>query len=85
MYSIRLDLFTYLSIPSPFQMNIVGIPCSVSSGGIIGSIAHLNPLIEHIKGKEKGFLLVLNLDSKPSIDGFVCGRTLPTVVMANQI
>lgn len=84
MYSIRLDLLTYLSIPSPFRMNIVGIPCSVSSGGIIGSVAHLTALMEHIKLNEKGFLLVLNLDSKPSIDGFVCGRTLPTVVMANR-
>jgi len=81
MYSIRLDLLTYLSIPSPFRMNIVGIPCSVSSGGIIGSIEHLTALIEHIKVNEKGFLLVLNMNSKPSIDGFVCGRTLPTVIL----
>ncbi len=84
MYTIRLDLLTYLSIPSPFRMNIVGIPCSVSSGGIIGNIAHLTALIEHIKGKEKGFLLVLNLNSESAIDGFVCGRTLPTVVLEGR-
>lgn len=84
MYTIRLDLLTYLSIKSPFRMNIVGIPCSVSSDGIIGSIAHLSALIEHIKGKEKGFLLVLNMNSEPSLDGFVCGRTLPTVVVASR-
>ncbi len=84
MYSIRLDLLTYLSIPSPFRMHIVGIPCSVSSDGIIGSIAHLTALIEHIKANEKGFLLLLNMNSKPSMDGFVCGRTLPTVIMEGK-
>ena len=84
MYTIRLDLFTYLAIPSPFRMNIVGIPCSVSSAGIIGSYPHLSTLLSHIKGKEKGFLLVLNLKSKPSIEGFISGRTLPTVLLEGR-
>lgn len=84
LYTIKLDLFTYVSISSPFRMNIVGIPCSVSSSGIIGSVKLLSRLIEHIKKKEKGLLLALNLDSKPVIDGFVCGRTLPTIVMTSR-
>ncbi|MEN8228246.1 MAG: GNAT family N-acetyltransferase [Bacteroidota bacterium] len=84
MYSIRLNLFTYLSIPSPFRMHIVGIPCSVSSSGIIGSFAHLGTLIEHIKEQEKGLLLVLNMNSRLSMDGFVSGRTLPTVILEGK-
>jgi hypothetical protein len=84
MYTIRLDLFTYLAIPSPFRMNIVGIPCSVSSAGIIGSYPHLSMLLSHIKGKEKGFLLVLNLNSKLPVKGFIFGRTLPTVLLEGR-
>lgn len=84
MYTIRLDLLTYLAIPSPFRMNIVGIPCSVSSAGIIGSYAHLPILFSHIKEKEKGFLLVLNLNSKLPVKDFIVGRTLPTVFMEGR-
>jgi hypothetical protein len=84
VYTLRLDLFTYLSIPSPFRMNIVGIPCSVSCCGIVGSFDLFSYLIEHIKSQEKGLLLVLNLDSKPSVSKVVVGRTLPTISMANR-
>ena len=49
VYTLRLDLFTYLSIPSPFQMNILGIPCSVSCCGMVGSFELFSYLIEHIK------------------------------------
>jgi len=84
MYTIRLDLFTYLAIPGPFRMNIVGVPCSVSSAGIIGSYPYLSTLLSHIKGREKGFLLVLNLNSKPLVKDFIFGRTLPTVLLEGR-
>jgi len=81
MYTLRLDLFTYLSLPSPFRMHIIGIPCSVSSNGVVGSEAHLTTLLEYLKGEQKGFILVLNLGSATDLDGFICGKTLPTVVL----
>ncbi len=84
VYTLRLDLFTYLSIPSPFRMNIAGIPCSVSSSGIIGSFELFSDLIEHIKKQEKGLLLILNLDSKPLVTDIAIGRTLPAIVMVNR-
>jgi hypothetical protein len=84
MYTIRLDLFTYLAIRSPFRMNIIGIPCSVSSAGIVGRYPHLPTLLNHIKGKEKGLLLVLNLDSKPDVKDFIPGRTLPAVLLEGR-
>ncbi len=58
VYTLRLDLFTYLSIPSPFRMNIAGIPCSVSSSGIIGSFELFSDLIEHIKKQENSELIL---------------------------
>jgi hypothetical protein len=81
IYTLRIDLLTYLAIPSPFRMKVIGIPCSVSSAGIIGDIQGLSDLLDYLKGKEKGLLLVLNLDSPPPIRGFIMGRTLPTIVM----
>ncbi|MCU0371470.1 MAG: hypothetical protein MUC31_08645, partial [Bacteroidales bacterium] len=38
VYTLKLDLLTFLNIHSPIRMNIAGIPCSVSAGGIIGNI-----------------------------------------------
>ena len=81
MYTLRLDLFTYLSIPSPFRMHIIGIPCSVSSNGVVGNEVHLTTLLEYLKVEQKGFILVLNLGSATDLDGFICGKTLPTVVL----
>jgi len=84
VYGLRLDLFTYLSIPSPFRMNIVGIPCSVSASGFVGSFDLFSELIDFIKSQEKGLLLVLNLDSTPPVSDLIIGRTLPTIIMANR-
>lgn len=81
MYTLRIDLFTYLSIPSPFRMHIVGIPCSVSSAGIVGSYPHLSTLLDHVKEKEKGLLLALNLSSPAPVKDCICGRTLPTIFL----
>jgi hypothetical protein len=84
VYTLRLDLLTYLSIPSPFRMNIIGIPCSVSASGIIGSHADASLFFGHVRKLEKGFLLALNLDSVPAIHGYVMGRTLPTIVVEGR-
>jgi len=84
MYTLRIDLFTYLSIPSPFLMHIAGIPCSVSSDGIVGSSAQLPVLLGHMKEKEKGLLLVLNLNSPTPVKDFISGRTLPTVLLKKR-
>jgi len=84
MYTLRLDLFTYLSISSPFRMHIVGIPCSVSSSGVVGNEAHLTTILEYLKGEQKGLILVLNLGSETDLKGFACARTLPTVVLENN-
>ena len=54
VYTLKLDILTYLSIPSPFRMNIVGIPCSVSASGIVGRFELFPALIAHIKSQEKG-------------------------------
>ena len=83
VYTLRLDLLTYLAIPSPFQMNIAGIPCSVSAGGLIGNKEIFPQLLAQIKEHEKGLLVVLNLDSNSMVEHMINGRTLPTVLWRN--
>ncbi|MEI6519843.1 MAG: GNAT family N-acetyltransferase [bacterium] len=81
VYTLRLDLLTYLAIPSPVAMQIVGIPCSVSASGIIGKIENQAMLLDKIMEIEKGFLLCLNLDCLPAQSSMFTGRTLPTMVL----
>jgi len=84
VYSLRLDLFTYLGIPSPFRMTIAGIPCSVSAGGIVGNPAYVNPIVRAIKTEEKGLLIFLNLAPGSVLEEMISGRTLPTIVLTNH-
>lgn len=84
MYSLRLDLFTFINIKSPMKMNIVGIPCSVSSPGIFGNKTALEALKKHIYKVEKGFVLFLNLEDEPIKASFASGKTLPSIVLKNH-
>ncbi len=84
VYTLKLDLLTYLSIPSPFRMKIAGIPCSVSASGIIGSYNYLHQIFRHIKIREKGLLLFLNLASELMEENVISGKTLPTIILANH-
>lgn len=83
MYSLRLDLFTFLRIKSPLKMNIAGIPCSVSSSGIFGRMEYKEQLKNYIFSSEKGFVLFLNLDEKPLQETNATGKTLPTILLKN--
>ena len=84
VYTLRVDLLTYIKIKSPFKMHIVGIPCSVSSPGIFGNSQAVITLKKHIYAVEKGFVLFLNLEEKPTGEAAASGNTLPTIVLANH-
>lgn len=84
VYTLKLDLLTYLHILSPFRMNIAGIPCSVSASGIIGNSNYLHQIIGHIKIREKGMLLFLNLASELVEEKMIAGKTLPTIILTNH-
>lgn len=84
VYSLNLDILTYLKVKSPLRMHVVGIPCSVSCPGIFGESQALVALKNHIFSVEKGFVLVLNLKEKPLDRLHASGRTLPTLVLTNH-
>ena len=84
VYTLRLDLLTYIKIKSPLKMHIVGIPCSVSCPGIFGEMEAVEALKKHIIDQEKGFLLFLNMTEKPTEYVRTSGTTLPTIVLSNR-
>ena len=83
VYSLRLDILTFVRLKSPVKMHIIGIPCSVSCPGIFGTKEGIQQLKEYIFHTEKGFVLALNLDSQPDSSQYASGKTLPTIVLRN--
>ena len=84
IYSLDLDLFTFLPFARSMKMNISGIPCSVSNGGFVGDKRFLEELLLHVTKIEKGLTLCLNLDRNLKIKGFASGVTLPSIVFRNR-
>ena len=84
IYSLKLNLLTYLSLNSAFRMNMAGIPCSVSASGLVGNRKYFQELLDFIATSEKGFLLALNLEPNVEKGIMTQGRTLPTVVVTNR-
>jgi Acetyltransferase (GNAT) domain len=84
VYTLTLDLFTYLGIASPTTMQIVGIPASVSSSGLVGDPAFCGALLEGILRSETGLFACLNLDEIPAGSPMFVGRTWPDIVLTNR-
>ncbi len=83
VYTLNLDLLTFLRIRSPMKMHIIGIPCSVSCSGLIGEQSFANQLADHIYNNEKGLILSLNLSSLNSRK-MARGPTLPAVILSRS-
>lgn len=85
LYSLRLSLLTFARLNLPISMQIVGIPCSVSSSGLIGPRAVTRALLRMLQIKERGFLLALNLASENQVPrGIAAARTLPTLTLEHS-
>ena len=84
IYTLQIDIFTFVKVKSPLKMHVVGVPCSVSSSGIFGFKDAVVLLKKHIYQKEKGFVLFLNLVDKPGANTSASGKTLPTIVLTNR-
>jgi len=84
VYSLTIDILTFLHVPSPVTMQIIGVPASVAVPGLLGERAHMERLLAHIEDNERGLFLALNLASGSPLRGWVHCRMLPTVLLENR-
>jgi hypothetical protein len=84
VYTLRLDLLTYLRVPSPVRIHFVGIPFSVSAPGLVGSPAEVAALVQGLLPEERGLVVGLNLDFPLEVPDLLTGRTLPSVVLERR-
>lgn len=76
-YKFKLNIFNFKkSLPLYINLEIIGLPISLSHRGYFGDINKVIDLVE----KRKGLKLILNADS-PIKDG---GRTLSTFIFHNR-
>ncbi|MBF0432237.1 MAG: GNAT family N-acetyltransferase [Fibrobacteria bacterium] len=73
-YVHKLDIFTYSSLSFKMDITITGVPCSVSDPGL--STTDDSRVFTFLK-KQKGAQLILNVNEKLELDGFIRGTTLP--------
>ncbi len=81
VYSLRLDLLTFLRIPSPVTMHVVGIPVGIATPGYFGAAADRTELLRHVAAGERGLLLVLNAGAGDDLPIGVRCRMIPTVML----
>lgn len=83
VYTLRLDLLTFLHIPSPIAMNIIGVPIGTATPGFFGAPEACRELLREVARRERGLLLTLN--AEPGDDwplGTRC-RLIPTILFEN--
>ena len=84
VYTIALDLLTYAGLPSPVKMQVVGVPCSQSSPGLLGHPGDQRALIRAVLERERGLVIGLNLEAPLDLPGVLDGRTLPAVFLRRR-
>jgi hypothetical protein len=65
-------------------MQIIGIPASVFSSGLVGDPALYGALLDGILREETGLFACLNLDGIPAGSPMFVGRTWPDIVLTNR-
>jgi len=84
VYTFKVNLLTFLHIPSPLKMRIIGLPVSVATPPLIGQPAEFGYLLTHILENEKGFVLGLNMMDDYLTNRVLNMRTLPTFIIKNK-
>lgn len=79
VYTLRVNLFTFLHLPSPLSMQVIGIPASVAATPMLGSPGETEYLLDRILEETRGLVLGINLVEKYRNGKVVQLRTLPTI------
>lgn len=81
VYTLHIDLFTFSKVKSPVKMQVIGLPVSVASSGIVGEKKGAEQLIQVLLLKEKGLILCVNLNPKFRVTPGISMPILPNVEM----
>lgn len=81
VYSMKVNILTFLNFPSPVKFRIIGLPISIASEPYVGDEHEIEYLLSEIIKEEKGLILGLNFKEDYLPEKFLNLRTLPTIVL----
>jgi len=84
VYTLKVNILTFSKRNFYLTMNVIGVPTSVDSSGLIGNQKYYEALVTHILKQEKGLVLGLNYENLLNINSVVQLNALPTIVFANR-
>ena len=77
IYELAVNIFSYSSMKFNLEVNMIGIPCSVSKQGYKIEEEDMNELENYIRREKKG-CIILNADNNFLSNQLIVGETLPT-------
>jgi hypothetical protein len=81
VYTLKIDILTFANIPSPFKVQVIGLPVSVAAPPVIGDPGEFEYLLSEIIKIEPGIILGINF-MEDYLKGKVINlRTLPTIIL----
>jgi hypothetical protein len=81
VYTLTIDILTFANIPSPFKVQVIGIPASIAAPPIIGDKHEFEYFLSEIIGLESGIILGINFMEDYLKDKVLNLRTLPTIIL----
>jgi len=83
VYTLTLNLLTFLHIPSPVAMHVIGVPIGTATAGYFGEIPYRQSLLTRILEIEHGLILTLNANTTDNLPVGVKCRMVPTTIFHN--
>lgn len=81
VYTLKIDIFTFVNIPSPFKAQIIGLPASIATPPMIGDPGEFEYFLAELIKMESGLILGVNFLEDYLRDKVLNLRTLPTIVL----
>lgn len=81
VFTIKFNILTFVNIPSPLKVQIIGLPVSVASPPVIGDSREFEYLLSEIVRMESGLIFGINFPVDYLQDKVVNMRSLPTIIL----
>ncbi len=81
VFTIKFNILTFVNLPSPLKVQIIGLPVSVASPPVIGDESEFGYFLEEIIKLESGLIFGINFPKDYIKDKVVNMRSLPTVIL----
>jgi hypothetical protein len=81
VYTLKINLLTFVNLPSPFNAQIIGLPVSVATPPMIGESGEFEYFLAELIKIESGLILGVNFREDHLKKIVLNLRTLPTVIL----